>query len=186
VPATERPLNFPWLPAHLFLDTCILIAYLVRTDKFHDQAREFLQRLTDEGATVVYITSQTWMEFAYVVGRPSFRRRLPDEVRDRFDLGRWDDDAGVRRAYHDHYLLPLEDLLGQFAGWAEIPVTADAWARSRHFLIEYDVSGQDAVHLAAIESLTDIRDVASFDKKLRRLDGWYVWIDPVNGGIQAT
>jgi len=79
VPATERAFSeIP--PAHLYLDTDIILDYLVSTRPFHSRSVRLLERIVEHGLTTIYLSSQSWMEFAHVIRHTSFRENLPDEL----------------------------------------------------------------------------------------------------------
>ena len=79
MPATERAFSeIP--PAHLYLDTDIILDYLVSTRPFHSRSVRLLERIVEHGLTTIYLSSQSWMEFAHVIRHTSFRENLPDEL----------------------------------------------------------------------------------------------------------
>lgn len=58
VPATERSFSDP-LPSELYLDTDVIIAYLIRSEPHHARCRTFLRRVAQEQITAVFTSSLT-------------------------------------------------------------------------------------------------------------------------------
>ena len=167
MPAIERSFSES-LPAHLYLDTDILIAYLVGTQPHHHRCRTFLERLVQHGLTRIYVSSLSWMEFTHALMRERFRRNLPDHQRRRLQLDRWHEPL-VRRTYLQAFLIAFEDLLAQFA-WEEISLTPEVRMTAIDYIGQYNLGPQDAVHLASA-TLAGIFDLASLDQGFRRVDG---------------
>ena len=172
MPATERRFDeVP--PSHLYLDTNIPIAYIVATHEHHARCRPFIERLF-ERRTTIYLSPLTWMEYAHVM-RQDFRALLPEQWRVPYRLSEWDDDTRVRQEYMRSMFRLLEDFLSGF-DWVEIPLTDIVRRRSLEHVIDYNLQSQDAMHLAAAESV-GVVDLASFDGSLRRVNGLYLWND---------
>ncbi len=167
---TETP------PLQLYLDTNILIGHLIASHDQHQRCQEFVERLIRDGTTI-YLSPLSWMEYVHVVCRNDFRAALPADVRRRYRLGRWHEPR-VREVYLGWVLGLLEALLADFADWVEIPLTADIRAQAVQYIREYNLHGQDAMHLAAARA-AGVRDLASFDGRLRRVTGLHLWNDLV-------
>jgi hypothetical protein len=76
-------------------------------------------------------------------------------------------------------LLIIETLLADFE-WYEIPVTPATRAAACKLVVEYNLGGQDAIHLAcAAEEGVD--NIASLDKDFRRVNGLVLWNDQIYG-----
>jgi predicted nucleic acid-binding protein len=178
VPAREHAFNeLP--PAHLYLDTDILINYLeaARGQEHHERCTAFLQRIFVTGVTTIYVSSLSWLEFAHTVTRTEFRRRLPREMARRYPLGRWKEPR-VRQAYTQEMLGLLDDLLSQYDCY-EVPLTTEVRELSTRSMSEYDLGSHDAVHLASARWM-GVEDFASFDAKFREVDGIHLWNDLVH------
>lgn len=179
--ATERSFADP-LPAGLYLDTDILLAYLVSTQLHHQRSRAFLERAFQEGRTSVYVSSLSWMEILQVIRREQFRNDLPEEMRREFRLDRWED-VGVRRRYVEGLLHLFDELLGQY-DWFEIGLTREVRTSAAEYAVEYNLSAYDAVHLASATQ-SGVFDLASFDRGFRRVDRLVLWNDLIYSGAGA-
>ncbi|HLH25961.1 MAG TPA: type II toxin-antitoxin system VapC family toxin [Chloroflexota bacterium] len=177
MPATERAFaEAP--PAHLYLDTNILVAHFVSNHVHHEQARDFLLPLFASGLTTLYVSPLTWVELTHVVCQAEFRQALPEQWQREARLARWDR-ADVRRAYLRSFWVALEQLLNQF-GWTEIALTEGMRARALTHVSDYGLAPEDALHLAAAQE-TGVFDLASFDAAFRRVDGLSLWNDHLYG-----
>jgi predicted nucleic acid-binding protein len=176
MPATERLFDEP-LPTELYLDTDILIAHLNDSDLHHVRTVPFLERIAQNSATVVYISSFSWVEFIHVVVRERFRTSLPLETRQRLRISRWDEPL-VRQAYLQAFVRALDELLAQFR-YVEIELTSDIRATALHYVAQFNLGGQDAVHLAS-STRTGVFDFTSFDEAFRKVDGLTLWNDQIH------
>jgi predicted nucleic acid-binding protein len=113
VPAFEHAFLDP-VPAHLYVDTDILVNYLIDTQPHHARCRAFVERLRQEQRTTLYVSSLSWLEFAHVISRPGFRDELADDLQRRFRIGRWER-SEIRRGYFEGLLGELEAVLDHFA-----------------------------------------------------------------------
>ncbi len=68
MPATKRRFSDP-PPETLYVDSDVLISYLVRTQPHHARARAFLRGLAVRGVTTLYVSSLTWLELGPVFNR---------------------------------------------------------------------------------------------------------------------
>lgn len=176
--ATER--SFSDLPpSRLYVDTNVFIGYLFSTDPLHSRCRALLERVVAQGSTTIFVSSISWMEFAHVVTRQRFRDALPTETQRTFQLGRWQAQP-VRERYLQHHSRALEVLFSHFE-LEEVAVTPEVRAGAMTYMAAYDLDGQDAIHLARAR-LVGVRDVASFDRKFRRVDWLYLWNDLIYAG----
>jgi predicted nucleic acid-binding protein len=173
VTATERAFTDP-PPARLYLDTDILIAYLVSTEPHHARCREFLGRLVQARSTAVYVSSLSWLEFTHVITREGFRTGLAAELQQRFRLHRWAEPL-VRQRYVQALLRNFEDLLEAFV-WSEVSLTPQIRVTATQYVAQYNLGSQDAVHLASATE-TGVFDIASLDRGFRRVDGIDLWND---------
>ncbi|MBI4494716.1 MAG: type II toxin-antitoxin system VapC family toxin [Chloroflexi bacterium] len=180
MPATELAFSNP-PPRALYLDTDVLINYLVSSEPHHQRSRTFLERLLAQDTTL-YVSSLTWIEYAHVITRDDFRRRLSQEIRQRLRLDRWGDRA-VRQRYLQEYVQALDELLAQFE-WAEVFPLVDVRQAALGFMDQYNLDGQDAIHLASAFS-HGVVDFASFDRVYRRVDGLHLWNDLIYAGQSA-
>ena len=173
MPATERAFSeIP--PAHLYLDTDIILDYLVSTRPFHSRSVRLLERIVEHGFTTTYLSSLPWMEFAHVIRHTSFRANLPDELLARFPLDQWQNPA-ARQRYREFFMGELDKLLENFE-WAEIELTRDVRLAALELLDQYNIGAHDAVHLASA-SLANVLDLASFDRAFRQVNWLYLWND---------
>lgn len=180
MPATERRFSeIP--PARLYVDTDVLISYLVASQPHHQRSREFFQRIAEHGLTRVYVSSLTWIEFAHVVTRERFRRALPEKLQGDLHLDHWSDRL-IRQTYLQTFLDSLEDLLGQF-DWSEVFIGSSIRRAAVEYIGTYNLGAQDAVHLACATA-AEVLDLASFDKGFRSVDGLYLWNDLIHTDAQ--
>ena len=68
------------LPGDLFLDTDIVVSYLVGNQPYHAASRAFIDRVSRDSETTVYVSTLSPLEYAQVVSRDRFRRELPEEL----------------------------------------------------------------------------------------------------------
>jgi len=177
VPATERAFSDP-PPGRLYLDTDILINYVLSSEPHHRRASTFLEGLLAHD-TMLCLSSITWVEYAHVLTRDDFRRRLPQEIRQRFQLDGWSDPA-VRQQYLQEHVRALEELLAQFE-WLEVFPLAEVRRAALALMAQYNLDGQDAIHLASASS-QGVVDFASFDHVYRRVDELILWNDLIYAG----
>jgi predicted nucleic acid-binding protein len=67
----------------------------------------------------------------------------------------------------------LQGLLDNFA-WYEIGVTADVRVHALQLMVQFQLKGLDATHVACAQA-ANVLDLASFDRDLRRVDGLHLW-----------
>jgi predicted nucleic acid-binding protein len=176
VPATEHPFSDP-VPDFLYVDTDILISHLVGTQPHHVRCKGFLERLALEGRTTIYVSSLTWMEYAHVISRESFRDGLAPPLQRQYRLQNWRD-ANVRQSYLAALLHELEDLLNQFA-WVEVPLTPAVRQVAVAYMADFSLGSQDAVHLASAAQ-ESVPDFASLDRVFLQVDGLDLWNDRIH------
>lgn len=164
--AAERAFSDP-LPERLYLDTDFLIAALIDAEPHHIRARALLDRAARSGV-ILHLSSLSWIEFVNVVSKERFRVRLPDDIRRRFPVRRWQH-AAVRRTYIDFMLGVLEEALAQFV-WDEVALTPAIRREAVEQMANYNLRPQDAVHLASAFAAGCI-DLASFDEAFRQVNG---------------
>lgn len=173
MPAVERSFFDP-SPDRLYLDTNIIIDYLVRNRPFHGRCVPFLDKVRRRGRTTIFLSSLSWTEFVHVIRKETFRRDLPDELQQQLSVSQWQDPS-VRERYIDFFLALFQRLIDHF-DWAEVPVTSTVRARSVALIKQFNLDTQDAIHVAsAFES--GVLDLASFDEAYRRVDGLVLWND---------
>ena len=73
----------------------------------------------------------------------------------------------------------FETLLAAFT-WYEIPVTTVEREQACALVTQYNLGGQDAIHLACAAT-EGINDFASLDKDYRRVDDLILWNDRIHG-----
>jgi predicted nucleic acid-binding protein len=145
VAATERAFReLP--PVHLYLDTDILIAYLVSSDPNHLRAETFLLRLLEHGWTTVYVSPLSWTEYLHIVTMERVRATLPPPLHRAFRLSEWQQPS-VRQTFMQTMLGLLDRLLDQFPA-ADISITRDTRRLATDYMIRYNLKSQDAMHLA--------------------------------------
>lgn len=181
MPAIDHSFVDP-TPKELYVDTDILVSYLVRSEPHHARCR-FLLIHAAEGGTRLAISSLTWLEFVNVVTRENFRSRLPAKMKAGVEGRRWNS-SRVRRDYIRFFLTALDDLLGQF-DWSEITLTPAVRTLAIQFVIDYNLRPLDAAHLASVRS-AGIMHIASLDESYRRVDDLHVWNDQIHGGRGAV
>lgn len=178
MPATERSFADP-LPPSIYLDTDVLVAYIVDREPHHARSRAFMQRLLVERQTRTFISSLSWMEFVHAVMQRTFRERLSSDRQREFRLTRWHAEP-VRRTYVSWFLQQFGDTVAGLQA-VELPLTADIRAIAVEYAVRYNLGSQDAVHLASA-TYGGVVDVASFDARFRRVEGLALW----NDGIHTT
>jgi len=176
MPALERSFSEP-LPARLYIDTDILLSATVRSEPHHARCADLL-RLARQGGTVLYISTLSWLEYAHTVSRERFRQNLPEPIRRRFRLGRWQE-APVRATYLAALIGEFERLLGYYE-YEVMPISAQVRDLALTHMARHALGSQDAVHLASA-ALAGVPDFASLDDAFRRVDGLLLWNDRVHG-----
>ena len=179
VPATERPFtHIP--PAHLYLDTNIILDHLISTRPHHARAAALFVHLAQHALTTLHICSLSWMEFVHVISRQDFRDSLDASWQQQYQLDRWAQ-PHVRQTYLQALLALMKDLLDQY-GWEEMAVTPAVRTRALAHVMTYNLDAQDAVHLASAEA-AGVMALASFDRGFRRIDHLYLWNDLIYGTV---
>ena len=173
MPATEHAFNEP-PPARLYIDTNVVLDYLVGSNPNHTRITSFVDRLLAHGLTALYISPLLLLEFAHTIRREDFRDKLPPDWHQQHRLHRWDDPQTRQRYLQTWYGL-LEGLLAQFE-WSEIAVTPAVRTRALGYVSTYNLKPQDAAHLACAHE-AGVVDLASFDEGFRRVDGLHLWND---------
>jgi predicted nucleic acid-binding protein len=177
VPATERAFTeIP--PAHLYLDTNILLDHLTPNRPHHGRAVALLLHLAEHDLTTLYLSVIAWTELAHTVTRRDFRDALPQNWQQHYALSQWDQQP-IRAAYLAAWLALVDQMLAPFA-WEEISVTPDVRVRALQHMMAFNLQATDAVHLACAEAV-GVMDFASFDRGFRRIDGLYLWNDYIHG-----
>jgi predicted nucleic acid-binding protein len=175
VPAAERSFSDP-PPDRLYLDTNIVIDYLISNRPFHARCVAFLDSIRRRGRTTIFLSSISWTEFVHVIRKDTFRSVLPDELQERLSVGRWQD-SSIREQYIDFFLALFQRLIDHF-DWAEVPVTSTVRARAVTLIKQFNLGTQDAIHVASAFE-TGVLDLASFDEGYRRVDGLVLWNDHI-------
>lgn len=183
MPATERAFT-ETPPQRLYLDTNICLDYLIDTRPRYTLAVRLFQHLDACQLTTLYVSPLSWTEFAHVVRTQSFRDGLSPQWQQQYDLARWAQDPAVRQRYLTGLLGQFEALLDQF-GWAELVITSDVRRRALHYIAQYNLDSQDAMHLACAAE-AGVMDFASFDQGFRRVDNIYLWNDRIYHTPQPT
>lgn len=175
MPATERAFGDP-APLRLYLDTNVVFDYLIPSRPHHGRVDAFVLRLFAEGLTTLYVSPLSWMEFVFVVGKPSFHQGLPAAWQSRYTLAQWSNLA-VRQRFLTDMLGRFEALLNQFA-WDEVTISKAARVHALWLIATYGLKPQDALHVAcALEA--GVADFASFDADLVAVDAINLWNDRV-------
>jgi predicted nucleic acid-binding protein len=117
------------------------------------------------------------VEFIHVVSRERFRRNLSDDLQRQLRVRRWNEPL-VRQAYIRSFVRRLEAVLTQFT-WIEIDLTPEIRRRAFDYIAQYNLSGQDAIHLARALN-AGVTDLASFDGGFRRVEGVHLWNDLIH------
>jgi predicted nucleic acid-binding protein len=165
-------------PTHLYVDTNIILDYLIPTRPRHGSAQRLFEHLGRNGLTTLNISALSWVEFAHVVTRQDLRDTLPEEWKQRYRLADWTEPA-VRQGYLQAIIRFFEDFLQQF-GWSEIAVTENVRTRALQYVALYNLDAHDSVHLASAAE-AGVADLASFDRQFRRVDDLYLWNDLIYG-----
>lgn len=181
MPATERPFLSPAVlpPGHLYLDTDVILNALIRSQPHHERCVRFFARLAQHGLTRIHLSTLSWSEVAHRLAHPKFREGLPLGVHQEFLLDRWARPK-VRRRYLSTHIARVEEILEPFE-WDEISLTPEVFRTALEFMIQYNLESQDAIHLASMR-LTEVFDLASFDKQFRRVQWLYLWNDLIHQG----
>ena len=184
MPATERPFfsstDLP--PGHLYLDTDVIIHALIRSQPHHDRCVRFLARVAQQGWTTIHLSTLSWSAVAHRLAHPKFREGLPMDVRRQYRLDHWDR-SDVRRRYLSEHLAQAAELLEPFE-WEELSLTPEILRTALGIMVEYNLGSQDAIHLATMRQ-AGVVDLASFDKRFRRVDWLYLWNDRIYQGEPA-
>ena len=178
MPASEHAFS-DLLPPRLYLDTDVVIAALVTTERHHERSRAFVERLARREQTVVVVSSLLWIEYANAAMRERFRQTLPSSDQRRFRLHRWQE-ASVRRLYLQSFVRALDGLLELFE-WEEVALTTDVRNAALAYIASHNFRPHDAVHLASAVQ-AGVTDLASLDESFRRVDGLQLWNDLIYGG----
>ena len=165
-------------PDRLYLDSDILVAAVVSTHEHAERAARLFELLLQYGATTLYLCPVSWMEYAHVFSKETFRQTLPGEFAYLTPVTGWQD-AAVRERYFKFVMSTLEDLLSPF-DWHEIPTTFHVNRAAIGYMARYNMDAQDAVHLASARAV-GLTDLASFDRIFRRVDGLNLWNDHIYG-----
>jgi predicted nucleic acid-binding protein len=176
MPALERLFSDP-PPTDLYLDTDLVIAYLIDTEPHHIRCRDFLRRLGEQGRTALYVSSLCWVELANVVTKERFRNQLSPANQRRFQLARWRE-VSIRRTYIDSILRAFETALAQFT-WHEVALESGVRTLVAEYVASYNLGAHDATHLASAR-YAGVSDLASLDEAFRRVDNLVLWNDGIH------
>lgn len=171
MPATRHALT-EFAPSRLYPDTSFLLNVLIPSYPRHAAASAFLRQLVRTGATTLYVSSLTWLEFGHAVLRPDCRAGLAPDVQRQYRMDRWHD-IDVRDAYLVSLIDRMQALLSEF-DWYDVAVTLDVSLHALQLMGQYGLKGQDAAHVACAQAV-GVVDVASFDTDFRRVDGLHLW-----------
>lgn len=177
MPAIERPFDGSVLPpSRLYVDTDVLVAATVRTHPHYSRSSALFSLLIRYGLTTLYLCPVSWMEFAHVFGKETFRRALPPEFDHLDPIAGWED-VTVREAYFQFVMRTFNALLSPFE-WNQVLLSDDVQTRAIGQMATHNLGAQDAVHLACAE-IAGVRDLGSFDHRFRRVNGLYLWNDRI-------
>jgi predicted nucleic acid-binding protein len=136
---------------------------------------QFLANIQRRINTTVYVSSILWPEFVHTICREDFRAILAEAYRDQYQLDRWADDPAVRRRYVLSHVAALDGMLSQ-VNKVEVGINAVVRQRAVALMVQFNLGSQDAIHLASAY-VAGVRDLASFDRHFRRVDGLHLWND---------
>ena len=134
-------------------------------------------RLYEHGLTRIYQSSLVWIELAYYFTKGRVVENLPEQMRNEFNLHRWQD-ASVRATFLQEMAANYYRLLAHYE-WEEISLTPQIRAQATDLMAHYSLKPHDAVHLASAYAV-GVLDLASFDEGYRRVDGLYLWNDHIH------
>jgi predicted nucleic acid-binding protein len=179
MPAVEISFSGDSLPPpYLYLDSDVLVAAVIRTHEHHERSVRLLELLLRSGVTTPCLSPVSWMEFAHVFSKESFRKALPLEFDHLRPVIEWVNPE-ARERYYEYVMHTLDDLLSPFE-WLEIPTTTAVNRHAITLMGRYNMDAQDAIHLASMH-LAGIDHLASFDRIFRRVDGLNLWNDQIFG-----
>ena len=173
------------LPSDIYLDTSIVIAAAIADTPHSVPSRQFCECLGEFG-TRVYFSGLLRMEFANTLrslalpqrtkpGKPPKPSRLPEPIRQQFQLDQWAGSEAVRHAWMEFGHQQLEAFLSQFVEAVELPVRSGTWAQMLHIQCQYDMKSNDAAHAAtAIEY--GIVNLATTDREFEPVVDIHVWL----------
>jgi predicted nucleic acid-binding protein len=182
VAVTRRFADAP--PQRLYLDTDFVIACLVASEQHHLACRTFVEHLFDAGLTMLYTSSYSWLEYIHVVSTAKFRRKLDPHLSAQLNVSLWDDNPVVRTAYIEHFRELLLEMLRPFKR-AQIGMNATVVGRAMWYMAAYNLKGNDALHLASMNS-ANVADIASLDSVFRRVDDIFLWNDAIHPDLPAV
>lgn len=164
-------------PQRLYLDTNIILEYLVETEPHHSRSTAFLDKVSSLGLTAIYLSSISWIEFVHVVLSEDFRNGLPSDTRQLYQLSDWGSGL-VRRNYLVAFVERMKELLAHFDVY-EIELTSAIQELAVTYSADHKLDSQDAVHLASM-TMAHVLDLASFDSDFRDIDGLHLWNDNIH------
>src|SRR5215210_1816025 len=86
------------LPADVYLDTSVVVAAIIAGTPHSAASSAFCLSLAEQGSRV-YFSQLLRLEYGEAIRRLVRRDQLPEDLRLRYDLARWDADVAVRRRW---------------------------------------------------------------------------------------
>jgi predicted nucleic acid-binding protein len=168
--AQEHAFDEEPLPSAVVLDSDFVINVLHENEEFHEECKEFAQRLSENDVVVVY-SNLLRVDFWHGWRRAVNARGLPPEVASQPVL--LTDPGAERERWYRHgddYLKTLLSLYDRY----EVRIGSRLLDRALRLMARYNLKSHDAC-VAAIAFHTEVTDIVSLDKDFLRIDGLHVW-----------
>jgi predicted nucleic acid-binding protein len=158
----------------VYLDTSVVATALFPGLAHGNASATFLGDVAKLGGRASF-SRILWLEYAQVLIKLPRGTELPDDMRRRFRLARWETNADVRRRWMEHGLDQLETLLRQFDEALAIPFRRSTWTASLDVMARTQLRSHDAVHVATAREV-GVLDFVTVDDHFRRVPDLRVWL----------
>ena len=140
-------------PAHVFLDTSILIGAVFAGTPDAAACLAFCNEI-DANDSVPVISELAYVEFADTVAKfgrsPARRAEIDPAICGQFDLEHWTNSDVVRHAWMEFGLDQLDSLLtSSFQSFVEVPLTGALITSARALMTQCNLRSNDAIHVAS-------------------------------------
>jgi predicted nucleic acid-binding protein len=154
-------------PAHIYLDTSLVIAAMITGAPHCTASAAFCARLAQYNSSV-YFSQVLRLELASGLRRlATTQTNLPAAVRQRYQLDDWGRDSQVRQRWLAFGMREFEVFLGQFEEVLEVPLSLGACQRSVAIMARDGLNAFDALHVATADEL-GLQAFAAADDDFKR------------------